>query len=93
MAELSKKYPNYGFEKHKGYGTEQHLIALRTIGPCEIHRKSFAPVKLLLEGEIVLEDPDPFKIKETKDIRQKTRNRRKEAEHQETESQETGIIL
>lgn len=41
MADLDAFYPQYGFAKHKGYGTPQHLAALRTYGPCEIHRKSF----------------------------------------------------
>jgi len=42
-------YPDYGFGKHKGYGTEGHLSALKKFGPCRIHRKSFEPVKVLLE--------------------------------------------
>lgn len=41
MFRLSKKFPNYGFEKHKGYGTKFHLKALKKFGPCEIHRKTF----------------------------------------------------
>lgn len=41
MVELSKKYPEYGFEKHKGYGTKVHIEALKEIGPCEHHRLSF----------------------------------------------------
>ncbi|MEJ0054108.1 MAG: ribonuclease HII [bacterium] len=41
MRELAKKYPSYGFEKHKGYGTAAHYAALRTHGPCEIHRHTF----------------------------------------------------
>lgn len=44
MRMLEKKYPGYGFAQHKGYGTEQHLEALRLRGPCRIHRQSFAPV-------------------------------------------------
>lgn len=39
--ELSVKYPEYGFDKHKGYGTKQHREALLKYGPCEIHRKTF----------------------------------------------------
>src|SRR3989344_2083691 len=42
MTHYSKKYPNYGFEKHKGYGTKLHQTMLIKNGPCEIHRKSFA---------------------------------------------------
>ena len=41
MVEMSKIYPEYGFEKHKGYGTKQHMDTLRQIGPCKIHRRSF----------------------------------------------------
>ena len=41
MEEIDLKYPEYGFKKHKGYGTKQHMDTLREIGPCEIHRKSF----------------------------------------------------
>jgi len=48
MVRYAKKYPGYGFEKHKGYGTKAHLEALRKLGPCPIHRKSFAPVAELL---------------------------------------------
>lgn len=48
MALYAKKYPGYGFEKHKGYGTKYHQAQLMALGPCEIHRKSFAPVSKLL---------------------------------------------
>ena len=41
MVELAEQYPEYGFEIHKGYGTKAHYEALRTYGPCPIHRKSF----------------------------------------------------
>lgn len=41
MIELAQKYPEYGFEKHKGYGTKMHIEALKTYGPCEIHRRTF----------------------------------------------------
>lgn len=45
MDEYAKKYPLYGFDKHKGYGTKEHLEALAKNGPSPIHRRSFAPVK------------------------------------------------
>lgn len=48
MIKYAKKYPQYGFEKHKGYGTRLHQARLAKVGPCEIHRKSFAPVAKLL---------------------------------------------
>ncbi|MEM9080682.1 MAG: ribonuclease HII [Verrucomicrobiota bacterium] len=44
MLEWDETYPEYGFAKHKGYGTKVHLEALRKYGPCPIHRRSFAPV-------------------------------------------------
>lgn len=45
MEEYSKKYPNYGFEKHMGYGTKMHLDAISKHGICDIHRKSYEPIK------------------------------------------------
>lgn len=49
MRELDARYPGYGFAQHKGYGTPEHLDALRRLGPCAEHRRSFAPVRALLE--------------------------------------------
>lgn len=48
MLELHSLYPQYGFDKHKGYGTASHLAALAKHGPCPCHRKSFAPIRGLL---------------------------------------------
>ena len=45
MLEMDRKYPGYGFARHKGYPTREHVRALSEIGPCPIHRRSFAPVK------------------------------------------------
>jgi len=47
MLELDRQYPAYGFARHKGYGTREHLEALRQHGPCPAHRRSFAPVRQL----------------------------------------------
>ena len=44
-------FPGYGFERHKGYGTQAHLAALRALGPSPIHRLSFAPVRLAAKLE------------------------------------------
>jgi ribonuclease HII len=44
MIDMDARFPQYGFARHKGYGTPQHLRALREHGPCELHRKSFAPI-------------------------------------------------
>ena len=43
MEELAARYPGYGFEFHKGYGTKRHQEGIRNLGPCEIHRTSFIP--------------------------------------------------
>lgn len=45
MRLLDKQYPMYGFLKHKGYGTEQHIAAIKEHGPCPEHRMTFAPLK------------------------------------------------
>lgn len=46
MCELDIRFPQYGFAQHKGYGTRQHIEAMRTFGLCEVHRKSFHPSAL-----------------------------------------------
>ena len=45
MVELDREFPGYGFAAHKGYGTRRHLDALDKLGPCRVHRHSFAPIK------------------------------------------------
>lgn len=49
LEELDERYPEYGFAKHKGYGTKEHLEALAKYGPLPVHRKSFGPVKQAIE--------------------------------------------
>jgi len=49
MQEMDKRYPGYGLAKHKGYPTKQHIAALNELGVTEIHRRSFKPVKQLLD--------------------------------------------
>jgi len=49
MFEFDRRYPQYGFKFHKGYGTQKHCLLLRSFGPCPIHRKSFMPVKMVME--------------------------------------------
>lgn len=48
MRTAALRYPQYGWERNKGYGTRDHLAALREYGPCPLHRRSFAPVAELL---------------------------------------------
>jgi len=50
MLELDRRFPEYGFAGHKGYPTAAHRQALRIHGPCPEHRRSFRPVRLVLEG-------------------------------------------
>ena len=50
MAELDQRYPGYGMAGHKGYPTAQHLAALKLLGPTPLHRRSFAPVRALLDN-------------------------------------------
>jgi ribonuclease HII len=45
MLEFDRQFPGYGFAEHKGYGTPQHLAAIRQLGPCPIHRRSFSPFR------------------------------------------------
>ena len=47
MLEFAREFPEYGFERHMGYGTREHLEALRLHGPCRLHRRSFQPVAQL----------------------------------------------
>lgn len=51
MTEHENAYPGYGFARHKGYGTPEHLAAIKNLGPCPLHRRSFAPIKLS-QGEL-----------------------------------------
>jgi ribonuclease HII len=45
MCECDRDHPGYGFSRHKGYGTPEHLEALKRLGPSVIHRRSFSPVQ------------------------------------------------
>jgi len=49
MLSMHDLYPEYGFDRHKGYPTAFHLERLKVLGPCPIHRKSFAPVRKAIE--------------------------------------------
>jgi ribonuclease HII len=48
MRRMHARFPQYGFDRHKGYPTREHLAALGRLGPTEIHRRSFAPVRRVL---------------------------------------------
>jgi ribonuclease HII len=48
MAQLDREHPGYGFAKHKGYPVKEHLAALRKLGACPVHRRSFTPVRKVL---------------------------------------------
>lgn len=58
MEKMDIKYPNYGFKKHKGYGTMEHMKALEKYGPCKIHRKTFKPVAKYFSKQLSLDLDD-----------------------------------
>jgi ribonuclease HII len=64
MIEMDGLYPGYGFASHKGYNAPVHLDALVALGPCEIHRRAWNPVKLVLAGvdprTVAVQDDLPF---------------------------------
>ena len=51
LNEMHALHPGYGFDRHKGYGTAQHMLALQTLGPLDVHRRSFAPVARALQRQ------------------------------------------
>lgn len=55
MEKYALQYPGYGFERHKGYVTKAHKEALKKLGPCPIHRKSFKPVQEVLQEQMSLD--------------------------------------
>jgi ribonuclease HII len=54
MVELDETYPGYGFAGHKGYNAPIHAAALQALGPCPAHRRSWAPIRALLDSSTVL---------------------------------------
>jgi ribonuclease HII len=56
MTRMDEVYPGYGFAGHKGYGAPVHAEALQRLGPCAIHRTTWAPVKLALMGRELTPD-------------------------------------
>jgi ribonuclease HII len=52
LVALHEQYPQYAFDQHKGYSTPLHLARLREHGPCPVHRRSFAPVRALMEPDL-----------------------------------------
>jgi ribonuclease HII len=52
MCVLHERFPEYRFDRHKGYGTPEHLELLARLGPCGIHRRSFEPVKSFFKKEL-----------------------------------------
>ncbi len=51
MKQLDEEYAGYGFSGHKGYGTKQHVLAIKALGPTPHHRKTFSPIREMLENE------------------------------------------
>jgi ribonuclease HII len=65
MAEVDRAHPGYGFARHKGYPTAEHFAALEKLGPCPLHRRSFAPVRQALGLEPVQVELFPAKVEES----------------------------
>jgi ribonuclease HII len=57
MVAMESRHPGYGFARHKGYPTPEHLEALARLGPCEIHRRTFAPVRLAIAQRMLAFGP------------------------------------
>lgn len=56
LLELDALYPEYGFARHKGYPTADHITALQTHGPCPEHRRSYGPVREVCEGNLLIRE-------------------------------------
>jgi ribonuclease HII len=65
MIDLDKQYPGYGLARHKGYGTEEHVAALRKLGPCPLHRRLFQPVRNL--AQLSFDDLQEMKLNREND--------------------------
>jgi ribonuclease HII len=62
MLTMDRKYPGYGFAKHAGYGTKDHMAAIRHKGPCPVHRLSFRGVREYADGQVYMEvSSDPVR--------------------------------
>ena len=53
MLDMHQRFPEYGFDRHKGYPTAAHMRVLAELGPCEIHRRSFAPVRNAMQAGLL----------------------------------------
>ena len=60
MTELDAVHPGYGFAAHKGYSTPEHFASLQRLGPSPVHRRSFEPVRRLMQPELALFAPEPL---------------------------------
>lgn len=56
MTKMAENHPQYGWEKNAGYGTRHHMEALRLVGPCDFHRKTFAPIRELMTQQNAITD-------------------------------------
>ncbi len=61
MLRLHERFPNYGLDRHKGYPTRAHLVALREFGACEIYRRSFKPVRDVMSGQSQMSFEDGYR--------------------------------
>ena len=52
MQNIAKKYPNYGWQTNMGYGTKEHINAIKSVGICKHHRKTFKPIKSFIHNKL-----------------------------------------
>ena len=80
MCTLHERHPQYGFDKHKGYGTPEHLEALGRHGPCEIHRRSFYAVGVFFQQDLFLDRwrslAEPLRLRKYRRMTQAIRDKR-----------------
>jgi ribonuclease HII len=77
MRALHERFPQYGFDKHKGYATSEHFESLGRFGPCEIHRRSFQPVGVFFQHDLFAESwnamAEPLRMRSYRKILRKAR--------------------
>jgi ribonuclease HII len=80
MRTLHERYPQYGFDQHKGYGTREHLEALGRHGPSEIHRRSFYPVGVFYQQDLFLDQwramAEPLRLRQYRKMTRAVRAKR-----------------
>lgn len=90
MLDLEKQYPGYGLGQHKGYGVPQHVAALRRLGPCAVHRRSFQPTREMTgwSREAMLAAEEEERLKAAKAVGEKKKDDGRGAKGDQQEEEE-----